>query len=548
MATSNTMKKLLRILSLFTSQYRLVILFSAIVAILYNYNFYSRFENIYPLSQGNIGLNISSVMLVFSIHLLLFSLISSRWFIKPILIVSTLLGWSALYFGYEYGTIVNTGMIQNTLQTDPAEAAGLFSFSLIASLVIFVAPVLYFIIKFRIKKQSLAREVAAKATTVVVSLIITAGAVLPFSADYASFFREYKSVRYYVAPATPIYSVFRYFHKRTSITILPLNKMEDTAPDAKIVDSKDDHDDSKELVVLIIGETARADHFQLNGYPRETNPKLSKRSDIISFSQMYSCGTATAVSVPCIFAADDRANFNDTSIYREQNALDILKEEGVKILWRDNNSSSKGVALRVEYQDYKTPKNNTICDKECRDVGMLVGLDDYVKSNPNKDLLIVLHQMGSHGPEYYKRYPKDSEHFKPVCESNQLAHCDHQSLINAYDNSIRYTDNFIDQTINFLQRHPNHETSLLYLSDHGESLGENGVYLHGLPYSIAPEQQKHVAALTWLPKNADFSYKKVLENKDKQLSQDNIYCSILDLFEIKTEACPEGKSIFDTMK
>ena len=171
-------------------------------------------------------------------------------------------------------------------------------------------------------------------------------------------------------------------------------------------------DDQKELVIVVVGETARADHFALNGYPRPTNPRLAGESQLISFNNVSSCGTSTAISVPCMFAFNDRRSFDvDESRYLE-NALDVIARAGVDVLWRDNNSSSKGVADRVEYQDYKSRELNPVCDEECRDIGMLQGLQAYIDSRP-KDVLIVLHQMGSHGPAYYKRYPPEFEKFTP---------------------------------------------------------------------------------------------------------------------------------------
>ena len=290
---------------------------------------------------------------------------------------------------------------------------------------------------------------------------------------------------------------------------------------------------------MVVGEAARADRFSLNGYSKETNPLLKQEKDVINFSNMYSCGTATAESVPCMFSIFDRADYDYKKGKSTENILDVLKNTNkVQILWRDNNSDSKGVALRVDFEDYRTSQTNTICDDvECRDEGMLVGLDEYIKKHKDKDILIVLHQMGNHGPAYYKRYPKEFEKFTPVCKTNQLEQCTQEEVSNAYDNAILYTDYFLSKVINFLKPYSNtHETAMLYMSDHGESLGENGIYLHGLPYFMAPDEQKHISSLIWFGdefKN-DMDMEKLNSYKNKQFSQDNLFHTLLGLFEVET--------------
>ena len=256
---------------------------------------------------------------------------------------------------------------------------------------------------------------------------------------------------------------------------------------------------------------------------------------------MYSCGTSTAESVPCMFSIFGQMDYDYKKGISTENVLDVLNHTNdIKILWRDNNSDSKGVALRVDFEDYRTSKTNTKCDEvECRDEGMLVGLEDYIKNNQGKDIFIILHQMGNHGPAYYKRYPKEFEKFTPVCKSNQLEECTKEEVSNAYDNAILYTDYFLSKAINFLKKYSKtHEAGLLYLSDHGESLGENGIYLHGMPYAIAPKAQTHVASLIWLDNGQmahEYDINKIKQNKDKEYSHDNLFDTLLGLFEVKTE-------------
>jgi lipid A ethanolaminephosphotransferase len=258
---------------------------------------------------------------------------------------------------------------------------------------------------------------------------------------------------------------------------------------------------------------------------------------------MYSCGTSTAESVPCMFSIFDRANYSYKKGISTENVVDVLnKTNEVSILWRDNNSDSKGVALRVDFEDYRTSQTNTICDDECRDEGMIVGLDKYIEQHKNKNILIVLHQMGNHGPAYYKRYVKEFEKFAPVCKTNQLEACSKEEVSNAYDNAVLYTDYFLSKVINFLKPYSqNFETSMFYISDHGESLGENGLYLHGMPYFIAPDAQKHVASVMWLGNG-----KK--ENIEKPYSQDNLFHTLLGFYGVKTSVYKEDMDILNDYK
>lgn len=303
----------------------------------------------------------------------------------------------------------------------------------------------------------------------------------------------------------------------------------------------------KKLVILVVGEAARADHFSLDGYRRETNPLLQKE-DIVNLSNVFSCGTSTAYSVPCMFSVFSRSEFNSTKGKTTENLLDVLDHTGmIDILWRDNNSDSKGVALRVPYEDYRGAEKNTLCEEgECRDEGMLIGLDQYITQHEGRDILIILHQMGNHGPAYYKRYPRQFAQFSPACQTHQLEDCRQEEIINAYDNALLYTDYFLVKVIEFLKEYESsRDTAMFYFSDHGESLGEKGVYLHGLPYMIAPEAQIHIGALLWLGEQTrkDINLDLLQRKKDKELSHDNLFHTLLGLFEVRTVLYKKGLDI-----
>ncbi len=221
----------------------------------------------------------------------------------------------------------------------------------------------------------------------------------------------------------------------------------------------------------------------------------------------------------------------------KEGAVDVLARAGVNVFWMDNNSDSKGVALRVPYESYKSEKTNPHCDEECRDVGMLAPMQTFIDAHPKGDILIILHQMGNHGPAYFKRYPKEFEVFTPTCQNADLSKCSLAEISNAYDNALRYTDHFLGRVIETLKGNQQHfAPAMFYVSDHGESLGENGLFLHGLPYALAPKEQKHVPAALWLGEGFPVPAKAVLEKKAQQrYTHDAVFHTLLGLFHVQTE-------------
>jgi len=524
------------------SQSKLIFLISIFLVFFGNITFFKKTLEVYPLEGVNI-LFIGSIVITFILFInILFTLVSSKYTTKVLLIVIVLISAFTSYFMDTYNVVIDDNMIANSLQTNLDESLDLLSLQLVFYAFFLGIVPAYFIYNTPVTYGSLKSELFSKIKSIVASLIIIAILLLSFSSYYTSFFREHKTLRYHANPTFWIYSVKKYIKKTfTSDTVV----VKPIGNDAKITEDKEE---KKELIIMVVGEAARADRFSLNGYERETNPLL-KQEDIINFSNMRSCGTATAVSVPCMFSIFGRDDYSYKKGIGTQNVLDILKKSGVEILWRDNNSDSKGVALRVPYEDFRKPNMNTICiDGECRDIGMLVGLDEYIEKNKDKDILIVLHQMGNHGPAYYKRYPKEFEKFKPVCKTNQLEQCSKEELGNAYDNAILYTDYFLSRVIDFLKPYDNtHETAMIYMSDHGESLGENSLYLHGIPYFMAPETQTHVGAIMWFGEEMkeEIDIKKLKSHKDKEYSQDYLFHTLLNIFEVDTKVYDKNLNILE---
>ncbi|TDA53942.1 phosphoethanolamine transferase, partial [Acinetobacter baumannii] len=223
--------------------------------------------------------------------------------------------------------------------------------------------------------------------------------------------------------------------------------------------------------------------------------------------------------------------------------LDIAKRAGYQVTWIDNNSGCKGACDRVEqYQIPENLKKKWCKDGECYDDILIDSLKQYlatIAKDDDRPRLIVLHQVGSHGPAYYKRAPEAYQPFKPTCDTNAIQGCSQTELLNSYDNTIVYTDHVLSQMINTLKEISKYQTGLWYLSDHGESTGEHGLYLHGSPYAIAPSQQTHVPMIMWFSeswKQHNLAQVNCLSQQTKQkLSQDNLFPSLLSLLDVKTQ-------------
>lgn len=524
-------------MQILTPQNRSIMVVALFIMLTGNLSLFERLLEIYPLSLGNAAF-LLSLTAFFAISTTLFLLVICHGKLGSWLLALLLLAASqAAYYMDQYGVVIDTVMIDNILNTNPQEFAGLVSFSLVLrTLLLGIVPA-WLVLKYRPQMQGFKTELKARVLLLVLLVVSLAAVIAPFTAGYASFIREHKTTRFYANPTFFTYSAYQYLSQYLkSSEVVALTK---TAQDAK----KLGPEDKTELVILVVGETARADRFSLNGYKRETNPELQKQ-DVVSLTHVSSCGTSTGESVPCMFSVMKRRDFNREKALHIENALDVLFENGVQILWRDNNSDSKGVATRMQYENFKSPTLNPVCDSECRDVGMLSGLDRFVASKKNRDILIVLHQMGNHGPEYYRRYPAEFERFKPACKSGELRTCTKEEIDNAYDNAILYTDFFLSQVIEFLKKYDGqYETAMLYVSDHGESLGEHGIYLHAAPYLFAPKEQTHIPVIVWMGKHFDYTPDQLKPYQDYPLTHDDLFCILLAGYELETQTCEGRKNI-----
>ena len=506
-----------------------MLLVSLFIATFGNVSFFKQVLEVYPPSGRTIFDLISLAVLLLAINALLLCMLAFGRLAKPVLVLTLFLASLLAYFMDSFGIVINTEMLQNIAETQPSEVRDLLTPRLFAYVLIVGVLPGWLVWQVPLRWRGWQREARRRAGLIGILLLVVGVGVWSSGQFYASFIREHKILRAYANPAYPLTAVVKFASKRGAD--VPV-KLKPIAEDAHItVGDKD-----RELIVLVVGETARADHFSVNGYPRETSPSL-RNAQVLSFTNFWSCGSSTAVSVPCMFSALGMQRFDVETASRQENLLDVLQRSGVNVLWLDNNSDSKGVALRVPYLNFRTAKLNAVCDDECRDEGMLVSLQEYIDSQQHGDIFIVLHQMGNHGPAYYKRYPPAFEKFQPACKSNDLSQCSQEEIGNAYDNAILYTDYFLGRVIELLKRNDGaFETAMFYLSDHGESLGEKGAYLHGLPRVIAPEQQLHVPAMLWLGKRfaEDIDLPALAGKRDASLSHDNLFHTMLGLMEIRT--------------
>lgn len=515
-----------------------LILGAAIVlALVHNTAFWGQLLRAYPPAVANLWFQASVAACLFAVTALLLSLFDTRPFLKPALVIVFLASSGAAYFMDTYGVVIDHDMLRNAAQTNTQEVRDLLNLrfagyvlglGVLPSLAILFAQVRW--------PGSFREGLVDRSRRVGILLGVLTVSILPLGRTWASFLREHKAVRQYANPGFLAYSAVKFGLAGSEGRKGPVRHI---GEDARIPAT----DKDRELLILVIGESARADHFSLNGYGRETNPELS-RLPVVSFTNMHANATSTAVAVPMMFSPLDPSEFSVRKAQGSENLLDVLRHAGVNVLWRDNNSDSKGVADRIPYEDFKTDLNPDTEGGEPRDVGMLAGLQAYIDSHPTGDIVIVLHQMGNHGPAYYKRYPPAFERFTPVRRTNELGECSPEEIANAYDNAILYTDHFLAEAIRLLERNKTtFEAGLLYCSDHGESLGEKGVYLHGMPPFMAPDEQKHVASVFWFADSFEIDTNRFRRARDLPLSHANLFHTVLGLLEIESQVYDPRKDI-----
>ncbi|HGP0982324.1 TPA: phosphoethanolamine transferase EptA [Klebsiella aerogenes] len=511
-------------------------LFACYIGIFLNLAFYRQVFPLLPVNNLHNWLVFLSMPIVaISVMNIITTLASFLKLDRVVISLFILLSASAQYFIWTFGVVIDRSMIANIFDTTPAESFALLSTQMV--IVLGLSGLLMVLVAWWIKVRKPAsfwRGAVMRLLNIAVSALLIVLVAALFYKDYASVFRNNKELVKSLSPSNSIVALNSWYaHNR--MDNLPLVKIGEDAKQKAVMHNGP----RKNLTIVVLGETSRAENFSLGGYDRETNPRL-KQDDVVYFPKTTSCGTATAVSVPCMFSNMPRAHYDEELAHHQEGVLDILQRAGVQVLWNDNDGGCKGACDRVPHQNVTNLNLSGECiDGECYDDVLFHNLDSYI-DNLQQDGIIVLHTIGSHGPTYYNRYPAAFKKFTPTCDTNEIQSCTQQQLTNTYDNTILYVDYVVDKAIKLLQsKQDRFTTSLVYLSDHGESLGEDGVYLHGLPYSIAPDTQKHVPMLLWLSPDYQQRYgvsSQCLQQQAKtnDYSQDNLFSTLLGLLGVDT--------------
>jgi lipid A ethanolaminephosphotransferase len=518
------------------SSWQASLVVSGFLVVFSNRSFWQEITRVVPPVAGNIFfLTTLLLFLVLFLQLFLF-IVSFDYVFKPVVIFLLMTASLAAYFMDTFGVMIDRGMVQNVVETDAHEVQDLLSLSLFGYLFFLGIVPSWLVWRIELQYQSWGKEVVRRGILFCLSLVIMVGIIFASYGDFIDLGKNHKYVRHMINPINYLYGVGSYTSRRLkagNTTMTPVGS------DAKLVAARTDGQ-KKNLFIFVLGETARAKNFSLNGYSRQTNPQLSQE-DIFNFTDFYSCGTATALSLPCMFSPLGRLDFRASKAKHSEGLLDVLSHVGVNVLWRDNQSGCKGTCDRVPHENMRNVQVEGLCNEgNCYDMVLLEGLQNHIDRIKEGDFFIVLHQIGSHGPAYFRRYPKEFARFTPECTSSQLQLCTQEEVANSYDNSILYTDYFLSEVIGFLKKNEEkYNTAMLYVSDHGESLGEHNIYLHGMPYMIAPDDQKHVPCVAWFSdsfmQNAGLQRKDLEQRKDEALSHDIIFHTVLGAMGVKTK-------------
>lgn len=470
-------------------------------------------------------------------HGFLFGLVLNRWTAKPLLAAILIATAFAVRYMEAYRVYLDADMVRNVLHTDWQESRELLTPGLLLPMALYAALPMGLLWRVRIvpcRNWHNALGLRFALLSAMVLLLLAVG--LLAGKDIAALMRNHKEDRYLVTPGNYLYALGQVVfaqppgHRQA---LLPVGE------DAK--QSRRAAGVRPRLLLLVVGETARAQNWGLDGYARQTTPELAAMDDVINFPQVRACGSSTEVSVPCMFSPFGRHDYDESNIRAHQSLLHVLDRAGVKTLWRDNQSGCKGVCDGLPIDRLNAATDAEFCSGDrCLDEIMLKGLADKLDPVAG-DRIVVLHQLGNHGPSYFDRYPLRFRRFTPTCDTGELSDCTREQIVNSYDNALLYTDHFLARGIGFLKSQSDRfDTAMVYLSDHGESLGENGLYLHGVPYVIAPEQQLHIPMLMWFSSqfaaDAKLDLSCLRAEAAKPASQDNLFPSVLDLFDVQTKA------------
>jgi len=501
--------------------------------------FWTQVLELRPLGDARDVAFVASVALLAGLvsNLFLMPLTLIRPLAKPLLAIALVLAALAGYFVWAYGVLVDKVMIRNVFETDALEAGELVNWKLLLFVgVLGVLPALV-VLRTPLARPSWRRELLHRGVALGVTVIGIGIVAFFFYQDEASFLRNNRDLRHRLVPVNYLAGVGSYVQEITKRK-LPYQAI---GADATLGSRwKAASAERPLLLVLVVGETARAANFSLGGYSRETNPRLAEVKDLVYFTEVSSCGTSTAISVPCMFSDLGREGFSAEKALARDNLIDIVAKAGLGVDWYGNNTNCKGIcraagekrAVREQYPQYCKD------DVPCTDGAIFEDFWNTLPSYSGRGL-VVLHQLGSHGPGYHLRYPESFNRFEPVCRSTDFSKCQASEIVNAYDNTLLYTDHLLAETISRLQSIAERvDSAILYVSDHGESLGENGLFLHAVPYALAPRVQAHVPMVFWstpgFGERMGVDQQCLREQRSQPLSHDNYLHTVLGLLDVST--------------
>lgn len=443
-----------------------------------------------------------------ALHALLLGLVVQRRWVKPLLAVLTVATALGSHFIAAYGVYLDPAMLRNALHTHPGEAQELLNAPLALHLLLYAGLPLLLLWRVRLRPsgQRWWRATLLRLGLLGLALAVLVGAVLAVFQPFASLMRNHKELRYLVTPANLVWSLGAVAAADAKGAAKPPEPI-----GLDVVRGPSWATRSRPMVVLlVVGETARAANWGLGGYARQTTPQLAQLlqnptaggGTLVNFSQVAACGTNTETSLPCMFAPVGRRDYDESRIRGQQSLLHVAARAGVAVHWRDNQSGCKGVCEGLPGDAVTAQNAPGLCgDGNCLDEGLIADLPQRLQQASKAGAgtqLWVLHMLGNHGPAYHRRVPANFARFQPACTSDDLRQCTPAQIVNAYDNALLYTDHVLASAIAMLKAQADTVDSVLvYVSDHGESLGEHGLFLHGMPYAIAPAVQTQVPMLTW---------------------------------------------------
>ncbi|MCE9679817.1 phosphoethanolamine--lipid A transferase [Shewanella sp. AS1] len=472
-------------------------------------------------------------ILLLAAFVIIYSLFAIPYLIKPFAIFLVLTSAAALYASQTFQVMFDMTMMENLFETNSAEASFYINgTSLLFVLLYGVLPsIVIALVRFEYR-STLGQELFSRIVLVISALLVILMIVASSYKNYASVGRNNHYLNKMIIPAH-VFNGVKYIKRTYLSTPLEYKQIGD---DAELIAN----DNGKPtMMIFILGETARGMNYAYNGYHRETNP-YTQNQGFISLADVQSCGTYTALSVPCMFSNMTRENYNKERAYNQDNVLDVIAKAGVEVLWVENDGGDKGVAKRLPKVKIDPKQKVENCNGiTCYDAEMLRHIDNFLAGDDVKNRLLVLHGIGSHGPTYWQRYPKAMARYTPSCDRSDIEKCSDEEIRNVYDNTIAYTDYVTSKLVEKLENYSDkYNVALMYISDHGESLGENGLYLHGTPYAIAPKEQTTVPWLIWMPQQ--YAEQKHIDpgclEGQTQVTHDNLFHTLLGLYGVKTAA------------